>query len=89
MKGAPKEVLALCTSLPGGRAGQPMTDAWREQILAANDDLRPGSSARSGVARRTLPERPDGYTVDWVERELTFLGFWRCRIRRVRRWPRR
>jgi magnesium-transporting ATPase (P-type) len=26
------------------------------------------------LARRFLPERPNGYTVDWVERELTFLG---------------
>jgi len=74
VKGAPKEVLALCTSVRLKGQDQPMTDAWREHIMAANDDYARGALRVLAVARRTLPERPNGYTVDWVERDLTFLG---------------
>ncbi len=74
IKGAPKEVLGLCTSILVDGAEQPMTEAWREQILSSNDAYARGALRVLGVARRTLPERPNGYTVDWVERELTFLG---------------
>jgi Ca2+-transporting ATPase len=74
VKGAPKEVLALCTSLLVNGQVQPMADAWREQIMATNDDYAKGALRVLAIARRTLPERPNGYTVDWVERDLTFLG---------------
>jgi len=74
VKGAPKEVLALCTSLLVDGEVVPMTDAWREQILSCNDAYARGALRVLGIARRTLPERPDGYTVGWVERDLTFLG---------------
>jgi Ca2+-transporting ATPase len=42
--------------------------------MAANDDYAKGALRVLAIARRTLPERPNGYTVDWVERDLTFLG---------------
>ena len=74
VKGAPKEVLALCSTLQVNGELMPMTDEWREQIVAANDDFARGALRVLAIARRMLPERPNGYTVDWVERELTFLG---------------
>jgi magnesium-transporting ATPase (P-type) len=75
VKGAPKEVLALCTHIRVEGQLQPMTDAWREQIMAANDDYAKGALRVLAIACRCpLPERPNGYTVDWVERDLTFLG---------------
>ncbi len=74
VKGAPKEVLALCTSLLVDGQVVPMTDGWREQILSCNDAYARGALRVLGIARRTLPERPNGYTVDWVEHDLTFLG---------------
>ncbi len=74
VKGAPKEVLGLCSSIWVNGQAEPMTDAWREEILAANDAYARGALRVLAMARRVLPERPNGYSVDWVERELTFLG---------------
>jgi P-type Ca2+ transporter type 2C len=74
VKGAPKEVLALCSTLQVDGELVPMTEVWREQIMAANDDYARGALRVLAIARRVLPERTNGYTVDWVERDLTFLG---------------
>lgn len=74
VKGAPKEVLGLCTSILIDGEAVPMTDVWREQILASNDAYARNALRVLAVARRVLPERTNGYTVEWVERELTFLG---------------
>jgi potassium/sodium efflux P-type ATPase len=74
VKGAPKEVLGLCTSILIDGEAVSMTDAWREQILASNDAYARNALRVLAVARRVLPERTNGYTVEWVERELTFLG---------------
>jgi len=74
IKGAPKEVLELCATILMNGQVQPLTDAWREQIMASNDDFARGALRVLAIARRVLPERPNGYTVDWVERDLTFLG---------------
>ncbi len=74
VKGAPKEVLALCTSILVDGATLPMTEPWREQILVSNDAYARNALRVLAVARRTLPERPNGYTVNWVEQDLTFLG---------------
>jgi Ca2+-transporting ATPase len=74
VKGAPKEVLGLCASILVDGEAVPMTDVWREQILASNDAYARNALRVLAVARRTLPARTNGYTVGWVEQELTFLG---------------
>jgi Ca2+-transporting ATPase len=74
VKGAPKEVLGLCASILVDGEVVPMTGVWREQVLAANDAYARNALRVLAVARRTLPERTNGYTVGWVEQELTFLG---------------
>jgi magnesium-transporting ATPase (P-type) len=74
VKGAPKEVLALCTHQL--RHGQecPLDPAACAQILEAND-----AAARRGlrvlaVAQRVLPADLTTWTPETVECELTFLG---------------
>jgi P-type Ca2+ transporter type 2C len=74
VKGAPQEVLALCTlHLLHGQAC-PLTESHRAQIMAAND-----AAARRGlrvlaIAQRTLPAGMTTYTPETVEADLTFLG---------------
>jgi Ca2+-transporting ATPase len=76
VKGAPKEVLELCATILMNGQVQPLTDALRAQIMAANDTYAKDALRVLAIARRSpLPEPPDrGYAVDWVERDLTFLG---------------
>jgi len=74
VKGAPREVLDLCTALLADGAEAPLDEQTRARILAANDEYARGALRVLAVARRTLPARPDVVTAEWVERELTFLG---------------
>jgi magnesium-transporting ATPase (P-type) len=82
VKGAPREVLSLCTRVLINGVEEILSDSLREQIMAANDE-----HARSGlrvlaVARRTMPSEGSpaagrgltGITPEAVERDLTFLG---------------
>ena len=74
MKGAPKEVLALCTHLLLDGQACPLDEAHRAQVIAAND-----AAARRGlrvlaVAQRPLPVGMTSYTPETVEADLTFLG---------------
>ncbi|MBI2862149.1 MAG: cation-transporting P-type ATPase, partial [Chloroflexi bacterium] len=74
VKGAPKEILSLCTHILVDGQERLLDDELREQIIAANDDY-----ARSGLrvlaaALRTLPDSLTEYTPETVERDLTFLG---------------
>lgn len=74
VKGAPKEVLALCTRVRWQGQDLALDDALRTHIATANDD-----SARAGlrvlaVAQRLLPESLGMYTPETTEHDLTFLG---------------
>jgi len=74
VKGAPKEVLALCTRhLLHGQV-YPLEETHRAQAMAAND-----AAARRGlrvlaVAQRVLPADLTTYTPETIEADLTFLG---------------
>lgn len=80
VKGAPKEVLALCTRIRVDGQDQPVNDEWRTQILRANDQYARAGLRVLAVASRVLDGAagPTGslsrYTPDTVERDLTFLG---------------
>jgi magnesium-transporting ATPase (P-type) len=74
VKGAPREILGLCTTVLAGDAARPLGEEERSRILAANDEYARGGLRVLAVARRELPARPASYTADAVERELTFLG---------------
>ncbi len=76
VKGAPKEVLALCATHKDNGELIPMREADREAILTVNDDYARKGLRVLAVATRTVAA--DGslseYTPELVERELTFLG---------------
>ncbi len=74
VKGAPKEVLQLCTHIQAGGQVRPLDDATRAAIVAANDDYARNALRVLALARRELPARSGAYTVEGVERQLTFLG---------------
>ncbi|MGE5222311.1 MAG: cation-translocating P-type ATPase [Omnitrophica WOR_2 bacterium] len=80
VKGAPKEVLDLCTHILIQGQQVNLDDATRSHIMKVNDeDARQGLRVL-GVAQRQLDDptilQPDqdGTVVDKVERDLTFLG---------------
>jgi Ca2+-transporting ATPase len=73
VKGAPKEVLALCASIRWDGAVRPLDEATRAQIMAANDEY-----ARNGLRVLAVAKRPNcaegECTPDSVENDLVFLG---------------
>jgi magnesium-transporting ATPase (P-type) len=74
VKGAPREVLALCTHVQHQGQMHPLDATWQEQITAAND-----AAARRGlrvlaVAQRLLTAELTAYTPETVECGLTLLG---------------
>ncbi len=82
VKGAPKEVLALCTKIRIQGEDVPLTEELRAQIIAANDEYARGGLRVLAAAMRPVPElsRPNpalslsACTPDVIERDLTFLG---------------
>ncbi|HMB23756.1 MAG: cation-translocating P-type ATPase [Chloroflexota bacterium] len=74
VKGAPREVLQLCTHILKENQVIPLTDRVRAEILAVNDDYARGALRVLALARRELPPRTGAYIAESVERDLTFLG---------------
>jgi len=80
VKGAPKEVLDLCTKVRRNGKDEPMDDALRAQIMAANDSYARNGlrvlavSVRYFTKEDGVPANSSAYTVDLVEQKLTFLG---------------
>lgn len=74
VKGAPREVLQLCTHILVNGETIPLNENDRAKILAANDDSARRALRVLALARRTLPPRSGAYTPEQVERDLTFLG---------------
>ena len=80
VKGAPKEVMELCSRMRRDGAVIDMTGAMRDEIMAANDNYARNGLRVLAVAQRDLtgaedlPRSMSEYTPDLIERELTFLG---------------
>jgi magnesium-transporting ATPase (P-type) len=74
VKGAPKEILHLCTHINMCGGVRPLDNDTRAEILATNDEYAQSALRVLALARRKLPGRAEAYTPDRVERELTFLG---------------
>jgi Ca2+-transporting ATPase len=74
VKGAPKEVLALCTHQLRDCQREPLDDECRAGIMAANDDYARDGLRVLAVAQRILPGDLPEYTPETVECDLTFLG---------------
>jgi P-type Ca2+ transporter type 2C len=77
VKGAPREVLQLCTSVHIRGQDVPLDPQMRSQILSTNDEYARNALRVLALACRTLPPRTGAgsdFSVESVERELTFLG---------------
>jgi Ca2+-transporting ATPase len=74
VKGAPREVLQLCTRIQINGEVTLLTETVRSEIMAANDDYSRRALRVLGLARRDLPPRSGSYTAETVEQDLTFLG---------------
>ena len=80
VKGAPQEVLDLCTKIRRGGQVQPMDESMRTLIMDANDDFARKGLRVLAVALRPLtddmglPTGMSAYTPELIEQDLTFLG---------------
>jgi Ca2+-transporting ATPase len=73
VKGAPREVLQLCTQMQARGETRLLDPATRAAILETNDAYARNALRVLALARRDLPTR-GGYTAEKVEQDLTFLG---------------
>ena len=74
IKGAPREILQLCTKILIYEEVLPLTNELRAEILAVNDEYARGALRVLALARRELPSRSGSYTSESIESDLTFLG---------------
>src|SRR5512136_1732789 len=76
VKGAPREVLQLCTHVSLNGEVLELTNELRAEIMAANDDYARNALRVLAIAFRVLPVRsgPAAYKIESVERDLTLLG---------------
>jgi Ca2+-transporting ATPase len=74
VKGAPREVLEMCTQTIQEQEICALTEDLRETILAQNDIYAQRGLRVLALAFRRLPARLGAYTPTKVESELVFLG---------------
>jgi Ca2+-transporting ATPase len=74
IKGAPREVLQLCTHIRMHGEVVPLDDQWRTRVLSANDDYSRNTLRVLALAYHELPPRVGSYTAERVEVNLVFLG---------------
>jgi calcium-translocating P-type ATPase len=75
VKGAPKEILALCGTVRAGTETRLLTDADRGVVLAEHDRLAADGLRLLGVAVRPVSDALLTAPASAIERDLTFLGF--------------
>ena len=73
-KGAPREVLGLCTRIWMDGRECALDDALRTQVITANDEYARNGLRVLAVASRSLPGDFTTFIPEMVERDLTFLG---------------
>ncbi|MBN2388610.1 MAG: cation-transporting P-type ATPase [Anaerolineales bacterium] len=74
VKGSPREVLALCTSIRVEGRNVPLDEMRRGEILTAHDEYARRALRVLAIAQRELPARSGSYHHERVETDLTFLG---------------
>jgi len=74
IKGAPREVLQLCTRVRINEMDYPLTNTISEEIIQTNDRYANQALRVIALAMHELPKQIGTYTTDKVEREMTFLG---------------
>jgi Ca2+-transporting ATPase len=74
-KGAPDVVLRRCTKVRTDKGDVPLTDEWREKILAQNKAMADNALRVMAAARTNWgKEEPKSYDADFLEHDMTFLG---------------
>ena len=73
-KGAPDEVLKRCTAYWDGAKAQPMTDAKRQEILAANKAMADKALRVLAASMRAWDHKPESNEPEFLEKELCFIG---------------
>ncbi|MDN0054939.1 cation-translocating P-type ATPase [Collinsella ihumii] len=73
-KGAPDVVLNLCTQVYDGDKIVPMTEARREELLAANKAMADEALRVLALASRTYAEKPADCSAEALEHDLVFCG---------------
>lgn len=74
IKGAPREVLSLCTHILLNGEVVPLDARRLAEIQEANDKYARAVLRVLALARREVAQRPGGYTPERIETDLTFLG---------------
>jgi Ca2+-transporting ATPase len=74
IKGAPREVLQLCTFFRLHGEVIPLDDQWRGRIISANDDYARNALRVLALAYHELPPQVGSYSTERVETNLIFLG---------------
>lgn len=74
VKGAPKEVLQLCSHILVGGRLCPLDNATRAEIMRVNDEYARSALRVLALAYRHLPPRDGPYRLQNVEKDLIFLG---------------
>lgn len=74
LKGAPKVVLDLSTSIRFGGTGIPLDEETRERVIEANDSFAEQGLRVLAIAMRILPDTIAPKDQSLAEQDLTFLG---------------
>jgi Ca2+-transporting ATPase len=74
VKGAPKEILGLCTRVLISGEYYPMDEEHQARIMAANDEYARNGLRVLAVALRVLPDDVTNFRPEVIERDLRFLG---------------
>jgi Ca2+-transporting ATPase len=73
-KGAPREVLGLCTRIWLDGREHFLDEDLRMQIMMANDEYARNGLRVLAVARRAVPDDFTSFRTELIEQDLTFLG---------------
>lgn len=73
-KGAPKEVLQLCTHILRDGKTEVLDDITRGEILQANDEFAGSALRVLALAQREIPLQVGSFSAPNIEQDLTFLG---------------
>ncbi len=73
VKGAPREILDLCTRISMNGKVEPLTGPEREVIVSRNDSMSKEGLRVLGIAYRPL-DISEGFTIENTEKDLIFLG---------------
>ena len=73
-KGAPDEILKRCTSVWRDGRKQPITEAFRQEILSQNKAMADQALRVLAAAGRAWNQMPSSQEPDFLEQDLCFLG---------------